>query len=67
MNKPMKRHTVVFIVRLWAEYLNQQPPCWRGVIEGCEPGQITPFTSLEDLTTIIKEKTIIQSKMEADK
>jgi hypothetical protein len=67
MKNPCERHTVVFIVRLWAEYLNQQPPSWRGVIEGREPGKATPFTSLEDLTTIIQEKTIIQSKMEADK
>lgn len=67
MNNPIKRRTCVYVVRIWAEYLNQQPPCWRGVIEGSDPGEQAPFTSLEELTTLIQEKTIIQSKMEADK
>lgn len=67
MNKSMKRHTVVFIVRLWAEYLSEQPPCWRGVIEGCEPGKATPFTSLDEMNEIIKQITLVEVEMEKSK
>jgi len=58
MNTPIKRRTCVFIVRVWAEYLNQQPPCWRGTIEGSEPGEQAPFTSLEEMKDLIQQKTL---------
>lgn len=65
MKNPCKRHTVVFIVRLWAEYLTEQPPAWRGVIDGNEPGRGTPFTSLEEMNEIIQQMAI--SKIELEK
>lgn len=52
------RQTISLIVRVWAEYLDHQPPVWRGVIEGSEPGDINPFTSLEELTQIIQKKSL---------
>jgi hypothetical protein len=58
MAAPLHRQTISLIVRVWAEYLNDQPPAWRGVIEGAEPGDINPFTSLDELTRIIQQKTI---------
>jgi len=64
MINPCKRHTVVFIVRLWAEYLNEQPPSWRGVIEEHEPGQGTPFTSLDEMKAIIQQKTKTEIELE---
>jgi hypothetical protein len=64
MKNPCERHTVVFIVRLWAEYLNQQPPSWRGMIEGREPGQGTPFTTLEEMKEIIQQKTMTEIELE---
>lgn len=64
MSTPIQRCTVAFIVRIWAEYLDQQPPTWRGAIEMCEQYGEMPFVSLEDLLTIIQEKTIQQLKME---
>lgn len=64
MKNPCKRHTVVFIVRLWAEYLSEQPPSWRGVIEGSEPGQGIPFTSMEEMNEIIKQKTYEKCDLE---
>ena len=67
MKNPCKRHTVVFIVRLWAEYLSEQPPSWRGVIEGHEPGKSTPFTSLEEMNEIIKKITLAEIEMEKTK
>ena len=57
MNRSHKRHTIVFIVRVWAEFLNEQTPSWRGVIEGHQPGEKTPFTSLNELNEIIQRKT----------
>jgi len=57
MAAPLHRQTIVFIVRVWAEYLNDQPPCWRGVIEGCEQGELNPFTSIEQMTQIIQKKS----------
>ena len=64
MTVPLHRQTVVFIVRVWAEYLNDQPPCWRGVIEGCEPGELNPFTSIEEMSQIIQQKSISETSPE---
>lgn len=58
MATPLYRQTISLIVRVWAEYLEHQPPVWRGVIEGSEPGDINPFTSLEELTQIIQKKSL---------
>ena len=58
MNNPIKRRTCVFVVRIWAEYLNEQPPCWRGTLEGSEPGEQSPFTSLEEMRDLIQQKTL---------
>ncbi len=58
MNNPIKRRTCVYVVRIWAEYLNEQPPCWRGIIEGSEPGEKVPFTSLEEMRDMIVQKTL---------
>lgn len=57
MSVPAKRCTVVFIVRVWAEYLSAQPPTWRGVLEGVENGQKTPFTDLDEIAEIIRQQT----------
>jgi len=37
MSERLSRRTVTFVIRLWAEYLAQAPPAWRGEIEqvGC--------------------------------
>ena len=57
MSTPEKRRTVVFIVRVWAEYLRAQPPVWRGVLEGIESGRKIPFTHLDDIAEIIRQQT----------
>jgi hypothetical protein len=61
MATPLHRHTISLIVRVWAEYLDHQPPVWRGVIEGSLPGDINPFTSLEELTKIIQQKSLAEN------
>ena len=58
MVAPLHRQTVVFIVRVWAEYFDDQPPSWRGVVEGCVPGETHPFTSVEEMTQIIQQQSI---------
>ena len=64
MSAPLHRQTVVFIVHVWAEYLHDQTPCWRGVIEGSEPGELNPFTSIEEMSQIIQKKSM--SEMSPD-
>mgnify|MGYP001812623328 CR=1 FL=1 len=64
MSLPVQRRTVVFIVRVWAEYLHAQPSCWRGVLEGVESGQKTPFTDLDEIPEIIQQQT--QSLLETE-
>ena len=60
MTHQIQRRTLVFIVRLWGEYLNESPPCWRGVVEGCEPGEKVPFATIIDLNKLIQEKALLQ-------
>ena len=60
MTAPLHRQTISLIVRVWAEYLENQPPVWRGVIEGSIPGDIKPFTSLEELIQIIQQKSLVE-------
>jgi hypothetical protein len=63
----MQRCTIAFVVRVWAEYLSQQPPCWRGVLELCNQGEEIPFTTLEEMMALIQEKTMIHYQMEDEK
>jgi hypothetical protein len=67
MSNPLQRRTISFVVRVWAEYLDQRPPSWRGSIEMCDQEGEIPFTNLEYLLRLIQEKTIDQLKMEDEK
>lgn len=70
MSNPLQRRTITFIVRVWGEYLNYQPPSWRGVLELCDRGEEIVFSNLEDLLAIIQENTkdhlIMEDKNEND-
>ena len=55
-----KRHTVTYIVRIWAEYLDESPPHWRGVIDVVESGEQHSFATLKDVTEFIRRKTTEQ-------
>lgn len=66
MSISIKRCTITFIVRVWAEYLEQQPPSWRGVLEMCDEGGEIPFITLEELLRLIQETTIKQMNAEAE-
>lgn len=70
MSNPLQRCTITFIVRVWGEYLNCQPPTWRGVLELCDRGDEIVFSSLENLLALIQQKTkdqlIMEEKSEND-
>lgn len=67
MRTPIHRCTISFIVRIWAEYLDQQPQSWRGILEICDQGEEIPFINLENLMALIQEKSLRQSKTEVGK
>jgi hypothetical protein len=48
------RRTRTFILRIWAEYLEQRPPAWRGEIEETSTHKVTRFNSAEALLTCIR-------------
>jgi len=52
-----KRNTVTFIVRIWAEYLNESPPRWRGVIEPVDGSEKSHFTDLNQIAELIQQNT----------
>ncbi len=53
MTDPLQRHTILFVVRVWAEYLVQEPPSWRGEIVLLPDGAAETFAALPDITTFI--------------
>ncbi len=57
MSHSLKRRTVIFIVRVWAEYLSEQPLRWQGVIEMAGTGQKIHFSHLEEIAEIIQKHT----------
>lgn len=50
MSERLPRHTETFIVRLWAEYLEQTPPAWRGEIEHVGGKEATHFRDLREMS-----------------
>jgi hypothetical protein len=52
----LKRHTATFIIRLWAEYLDQEPPTYRGEIESVTSSQKIAFGDLSVLVTFLQEQ-----------
>ncbi len=45
----MQRKTVVFVVRLWAEYLTAADSPWRGYVECAQTGQTAYFQQREEM------------------
>lgn len=52
--QPLQRRTETFILRVWAEYLEQMPPSWRGEIEHVGSKEVMHFGSLEEMNTWIQ-------------
>jgi hypothetical protein len=53
MSDPLPRRTATFIVRLWAEYLDQTPPAWRGEIEHVSSGETMCFGDVNQMWEFI--------------
>jgi len=64
MNSTPKRKTKSYIVRVWAEYLDEQPPCWYGEIESIESGEKSHFKELTQVIEIIQQETRLTIKKE---
>ncbi|MDY6874115.1 MAG: hypothetical protein SVR81_09155 [Chloroflexota bacterium] len=58
MAAPLHRQTIALIVRVWAEYLDDQSTCWRGVIDSPQSDEVEPFTSLDEMTQIIQREVL---------
>lgn len=58
MNRSPKRQTVTYIVRVWVEYLQEQPPSWRGEIELVGRGRKTHFSHLHEMIDFIQRQSI---------
>jgi len=56
----LPRRTVIFIVRVWAEYLEQTPPVWRGEVEDVESKEVTRFQTLDEVTDHLQLKVAEQ-------
>ena len=53
-----RRRTEAFIVRLWAEYLEQTPPSWRGEIQHVESGEVRRFATFGEMTDFIRRRAV---------
>jgi len=54
MSQILRRQTVIFVVRVWAEYLEQDPPLWRGEILRSDGSQLIHFHNLDEILTFIE-------------
>lgn len=54
MHRLPERQTRTFILRIWAEYLDQTPPTWRGEIENVTTREVIRFHSAEELMVCIR-------------
>jgi hypothetical protein len=62
----LSRHTETFIVRFWAEYLEQSPPAWRGEIEHVGRGEVIRCGSLCDMSDRIQCHVLTQDGPESE-
>jgi hypothetical protein len=53
----LPRCTVVYIVRVWTEYLTRTPPSWRGEIERADTKEVKRFQALEEVTEYLQQNT----------
>ena len=56
MSRPIARRTTTFIVRVWAEYLEQNPPTWRGEVQVAATRELLHFQSLGELVNCLERR-----------
>jgi hypothetical protein len=49
-------------VRLWAEYLEQSPPAWRGEIEHVDSKEVMHFAGLREMNDRIRRCIAMQPR-----
>ena len=58
MNQILQRQTITFVVHVWAEYLEQDPPIWRGEILLPDGSQRIYFQTLEEIIMFIDAQSL---------
>ncbi len=54
MRQLLHRRTAIVIIRVWGEYLEQEPPIWRGEILSPDSGRLAYFHALDDIAPFIE-------------
>jgi hypothetical protein len=55
LSEYLPRRTVIYILRLWTEYLAGTPPLWRGEIERADTKEVKRFQTLEEVTEYLRQ------------
>lgn len=55
MTKPLKTERTTFVLRVWAEFLKQEPPQFRGEIKNVENNRQKYFSKIKDIQDFIEE------------
>ena len=58
MPPQLQRKTAVFVIRIWAEYLQEQPPLWRGEARQVLTGEFVSFRSLAELWQFLETEAL---------
>ncbi len=58
MTKPLKIHSISFVLRVWAEFLTREPPQLRGEMENVETKQRIYFSKIEDIQQFIEKSAV---------
>ena len=58
VNESLSRRTVTFVIRIWAEYLEQTPPVWRGEIECVGSDEKAYVRELADVLGFIRQHAL---------
>lgn len=62
MREPPARRTEAFIVRLWAEYLKQTPPVWRGEVVHVGEKEVVHFRHLDEIGECIRRCVLAKQR-----
>ena len=58
MRQLLHRRTATFVIRVWAEYLELEPPIWRGEILLPSGETHAYFHTLDDIAAFIEAHTL---------
>lgn len=55
MQSPLERKTIIFVVRIWQEYLKNQDTAVRGEVENVTSQKKYYFSTIQELEKIIQD------------